>query len=306
MRLMASPDRETLDRFQGLMAGIVIGDVLGHPVEGHRTVSEMYLEEIRTKPRSLVYTDDTAMSIAVAESLLGCDGFDGADMAKRFADEYQANPFRGYGRNVVDVFERVSNGVHWETAAQVQFDGTGSYGNGAAMRVGPVALWAYPDLETTRRVAAETARVTHTHPIGVEGAVIQATAAHHALGQGYDPDRLLSDLHGLCETEEFRAKLDALESCLDRNDDESARLHLGNWVAAHNSVVTALYCFLLATDFEDAILRAIRMGGDTDTIASMTGALAGARFGIGSVPDIWREVEGFEHMIDLATSLSLR
>lgn len=284
------------DRYRGLMVGIAIGDALGRPVEGHRQVSESYIEEIMTRPPSLSYTDDTAMAISVAESLLACDGFDGADMARRFADTYFDEPWRGYGSGVIDVFERVHRGANWAHAASRQFDGAGSYGNGAAMRVAPVALWS-SDPGAVKEMAADTARVTHTHPIGVDGAVVQALAASHAVRDFSTP--LLVDLAAVVETDEFRAKLGNLDRALERGD-EYARLHLGNWVSAHNSVVTALYCFLQSDGFEETVLRAIRIGGDTDTIAAMAGALAGARFGIGAVPPVWRGVEGYERMVRLA------
>lgn len=290
-----------LHRSRGLMVGIAVGDALGRPVEGHREVDPSYIDEITTRrPRFLPYTDDAAMSIWLTESLLACGGFDGADMARRFADGYFAEPHRGYGRNIVEVFTRVSHGMDWRTAAGIQFEGSGSYGNGGAMRVAPVAVWAYPDLDETVHLARETARVTHTHPAGVEGAVVQAVAAHHALGDGFSVEGLLADLDRLVETDEFRSKLEVLGRALERDDDDYTRLHLGNWVAAHNSVLTAVNCFLLSEDFAESIIRAIRLGGDTDTVAAMAGALAGARFGIDSVPAGWRGIEGYERMIELA------
>jgi len=169
---------------------------------------------------------------------------------------------------VVEVFEKVMRGVRWDQAARQQFGGQGSYGNGAAMRVAPVALWAYPDIDRAVQLAEETARVTHMHPVGVEGAVIQAVAACHALASEpslpFDTELLLADLGNRVHTDQFRARLEILPSCLERNDDERARLHLGNWVNADRSVVTALYCFLMSTDFTDAIVRGLLMGGDTD------------------------------------------
>lgn len=301
--LEANPSR---DQFRGLMVGTAVGDCLGRPVEGHRQVSDSYITEVLESPPPLIYTDDTVMTMMVAESLLASEGLSGEDMSMRFAEAYQADPNRGYGRNVVDVFDRVLRGVPWREAASRQFGGEGSYGNGAAMRVSPVALWTFPDIHETAWLAAETARVTHTHPVGVEGAVIQAVAACHGLNAGVgslDTESLLSDLDRLAHTEEFRSKLEILPGCLDQDDDERARLHLGNWVSAHNSVVTALYCFILSTSFEDAIVRALRMGGDTDTIAAMAGALAGARHGLGGIPRPWREVEGYERLAELADAL---
>lgn len=297
------PNVSLQDRFRGLMVGIAVGDALGRPVEGHHDVSPSYIDEITTRPRSLAYSDDAAMSIWLTESLLACGGFDGADMARRFSNGYLAEPYRGYGRNIIDVFTRVSQGMDWRTAAAIQFDGSGSYGNGGAMRVAPVAAWGHPNLEETVRLARETAQVTHTHPIGIEGAVVQAVAAHHALRDGFSSEDLLAELDRLVETDEFRIKLEVLGRALERDDDEYARLHLGNWVSAHNSVLTAVYCFLLANDFADAVIRAIRIGGDTDTIAAMAGALAGARYGIDSVPGPWRGVEGYELIVELADSI---
>lgn len=301
--LAANPSRE---QFRGLMVGTAVGDCLGRPVEGHPQVGDSYITEVLESPPPLIYTDDTVTTIMLAESLLASEGFSGEDMAERFAEAYRAEPNRGYGKNVVDVFDRVLRGVPWREAASRQFGGEGSYGNGGAMRVSPVALWTFPDIHETAWLAAETARVTHTHPVGVEGAVIQAVAACHALNAGdgsLDVDSLLSDLDRLAHTDEFRSKLETLPGCLDQDDDEKARLHLGNWVSAHTSVVTALYCFMLSTSFEDAIVRALRMGGDTDTIAAMAGALAGARYGFEQIPPAWREVEGHERLVDLADAL---
>ena len=272
------------DRFRGLMAGIAVGDALGRPVEGSRAVRDWYVDDLISRSVRLLYSDDTALSMALAESLLACGGFDGGDMSHRFAETWSREPERSYGSSVVMVFGAVSRGADWRSAAESHFGGEGSYGNGGAMRVAPVALWAYPDLEETKRLAAATSRVTHTHPVGVEGSVIQAVAAHHALRDDFDRDRLLAELDALIETEQFRAKLQALDRSLERGDDEYARLHLGCWVAADKSVLTALYCFLQSSDFEDTIRRALFIGGDTDTIAAMAGALAGPATGCSRSP----------------------
>ena len=130
------------DRFRGLMAGIAVGDALGRPVEGSRAVPDWYVDDMIARSLRLLYSDDTVMAVALAESLLECDGFEGADMSRRFAEAWSSEPERGYGSNVVMVFGAVSRGADWRSAAESQFGGAGSYGNGGAMRVAPVALWA--------------------------------------------------------------------------------------------------------------------------------------------------------------------
>lgn len=284
------------------MLGLAVGDCLGRPVEGWASVPDAYIGEVLAEPRSMVYTDDTAMALVLARSLLECDGFSGAHMSMAFAEEYEDASFRGYGRNVVEVFRQVRAGHRWDEAAARQFGGQGSYGNGAAMRVAPVALWAYPDVEATAGLAAETALVTHTHPVGVEGAVIQAVATHHALSES-GTDELLANVASCATTEEFRSRLEMLPELLRDRDDDRARLHLGNWVSAHKSVVTALYCFLAGDDFTEVMVRALRMGGDVDTIAAMAGALAGARHGADAIPSIWQNVEARDELTALADTL---
>lgn len=291
------------DRFRGLMVGGLVGDCLGRPFEGARIVPDHLIDEVVGRGYRMPYSDDTVLAIALTESLLARGGFDGAGMANRFVEAWSDQPERGYGSNVVLLFGSVKRGANWKQAAESQFSGAGSYGNGGAMRVAPVALWGYPDLAETIELAIETARVTHTHPVGVEGAVIQAVAAHHALFDDFDGDALLSQLRGLIETDQFTERMATLEKCLSRDDDERARLHLGNWVAADRSVLTALYAFLLGDGFEDTIRRAIRLGGDTDTIAAMAGALAGARYGLTSIPDSWLNVEDFPEVVELANRL---
>ncbi|MEX2624722.1 MAG: ADP-ribosylglycohydrolase family protein [Acidimicrobiia bacterium] len=300
----------SLDRFRGLMIGTAVGDSLGRPVEGHRRVSVDYVAEVITNPPPMRLTDDTAMTIGLAESLLAADGFSGDDLAQRFAENYRSDPDRGYGGGAIKVFKEVLRGMPWQKAAGSLFGGTGSYGNGAAMRVAPVALWSFGDLGSTIRLAEETAKITHTHPEGIEGAVLQAAAAWHALHSDangkLDLDGILSDLKHLAHTDEFTQALEILPLCLDRDDEERTRLHLGNGVRASRSVITALHCFLKATAFEEAIVRALQMGGDVDTIAAMTGALAGARFGLAGIPEAWQQVEGRAQLLALADAIYAR
>jgi poly(ADP-ribose) glycohydrolase ARH3 len=294
------------DRFRGVMVGTVVGDCLGRPMEGSREPDLAYIDEMVERLPMLSYSDDTVMTIELAESLLERGGFDGADMGRRFAEAWHEEPHRGYGSNIVHVFNAVLRGVPWDEAAARQFGGEGSFGNGGAMRVSPVALWAYPDLEETVRLAQQTSRVTHTHPVGIEGAVIQAVAVLHALRDDFDPHDLLGELDRLMRTERFRGKLAILPTCLERGDDEYVRLHLGNWVAADKSVLTALYAFLMADGFEDAVRRAIRLGGDTDTIGAMAAAMAGARWGHSSIPESWLGVEGSERLERIGDRLATR
>jgi poly(ADP-ribose) glycohydrolase ARH3 len=293
------------DRFRGALLGVAVGDCLGRPVEGHRQVPESYLVEAVQDPPKLFYTDDTAMTFSVGDSLLACDGFDGGDLAQRFADEYRREPHRGYGAGVITVFDRVDRGIPWADAAARQFGGTGSYGNGAAMRVAPAALFGHPDIDRAVALAADTAQVTHTHPVGIDGAIAQAVSVHLALSDS-DEHGFVDELARRIRTDEFRMGLENLVRALARADDEWAVLQLGHGVAADRSVLTALYCFLRSDSFQQTVLRGLAAGGDTDTITSMAAALAGARYGESAIPPKWRAVEGAMPLRNLADQLYAR
>ena len=301
-----SSDLNLTDRFRGVLVGTAVGDALGAPVEGHLHVPRDYLESLVDDPPNLTYTDDTVMTVGVAESLVACGRFEGAHMAQTFADRYDREPWRGYGAGPPQVFARLARGIAWDEAARSLFGGEGSYGNGAAMRVAPVALYAYPSQHKAAEIAHHTALITHTHPEGIDGAVMQAVAVTALLRQTStdDPSEITSVLLSHARTSVFRNKLMFIDRHIgDRPLDEIADV-LGTGIAAHTSVPTALACFLAhPDDFADAVTAAISLGGDTDTIAAMTGALAGAYHGYSAIPEPWRAVEDAGQLIALADSL---
>ncbi len=270
-------------------------------------VPASYLASLDSTPPNLAYTDDTAMTIGVASSLLECGGFDGAHMARTLADGYEREPRRGYGAGPPRVFDSLSRGVPWDEAAASLFDGEGSYGNGAAMRVAPVALHAYPSQHRAAEIAHQTALITHTDPEGIDGAVAQAVAITALLRATSDnsPEELTRIAMSHVKSSVFRSKFMFIDRHIGEwGLDEMADV-LGTGIAAHASVPTALACFLANTDsFSDSVKTAISLGGDTDTIAAMTGALSGARNGLSAIPENWQGVEGAGELIALADALS--
>ncbi|HUP18131.1 MAG TPA: ADP-ribosylglycohydrolase family protein [Acidimicrobiia bacterium] len=293
------------DRFRGALVGTGVGDALGAPVEGVHFISPSFLSALDRNPGPLRYTDDTHMTIGVATSLLECAGFDGNHMATTFARNFVAEPWRGYGPGPPEVFRLLRQGVPWDEAANSLYGGSGSFGNGAAMRVAPVALFAFPDLDRAAHIARRTAQITHAHPEGVDGAVVLAVAitAVLALPSETLPDAtaLVETARGYTQSQVFADKLAYIPQAMRIDDDGAAATVLGTGIAAHASVPTALYCFLRnPSSFREAIKTAIGMGGDADTIAAMTGALSGALLGCGAIPERWRHVEGVDNLTSLA------
>ncbi|XP_063221231.1 ADP-ribosylhydrolase ARH3-like isoform X2 [Bacillus rossius redtenbacheri] len=282
------------------------------------------------------YTDDTAMTKCIAESLLEHKKLDASDLAKRFVKEYFSDPRRGYGANVVDVFRklRTQKFVDPFGPAREQFEGSGSYGNGAAMRVSPVALFCHDSYDELVSMARVSAEVTHANHLGFNGAVLQAIAVHQSLHlnakEGLDVTSFVLDLItkmaaiekddeglGLEDPTPYQTQLKHVKELLDRGDgveDAEVVRQLGNNVAALFSVPTAIYCFLRAQEdiegiktdnpFRRTLQYAISLGGDTDTIASMAGAIAGAYYGHGAISEaLQRHCELLSEVVKYAEDL---
>ncbi len=306
-----SSDESLRTRFRGALLGVAVGDGLGAPFEGTPSVpaDELARLELEEEAGPLRYTDDTHMTIGLARSLLECGGFDGAHMATRFAADFSAEPWRGYGPGPPRVFALLAQGEPWDQAAVSLFGGSGSFGNGAAMRVAPVALFTFPDVSRAARLARQTARITHSHELGMEGAALQAAAVAQLLGYApgdrFDRRFFLAALRTHVASDVYLHKLGLMEELLRGARPEEVVAGLGNGIAASESVPTALFAFLRHPgSFVDAVRYAISLGGDTDTIASMTGALSGAYLGEGAIPAWWREnVEGASVLRSLADEL---
>lgn len=297
-----------LDRFVGCLLGHAVGDALGAPFEG--LPSDVVYREfgpirrvLAAPPFDLIYTDDTEMTISVAEVLVEQGEIDPAVLAAHFAAQY--DPGRCYGPGARRILEAIRDGGDWQALASTIFPG-GSLGNGAAMRVAPVALRFHADPAKVREQARLSALPTHAHPVGIEGAQILAAAIAHVLTRAeFDHRAFFAELRGLATTEDFTY---ALKIAAQLTVDDTLGT-LGHSLEAHRSVPTAIACFAVHTEsYEEAICRAIGLGGDTDTLAAMTGAISGAHLGVAAIPaHLVERLEngprGRDHIVSLAYQL---
>ena len=286
----ARPSPSLPDRFLGCLLGHAVGDALGAPFEGLPPDVIYYdygsaRRVVQNPPvETLVYTDDTQMTIALAESLLERRLVEPDALAAAFVANY--DPDRGYGSGARRIIELMASGGDWRGLAETIFPG-GSLGNGAAMRVAPVGLLFHDDLNLVQEQAVLSAMPTHRHPVGIDGAQLLALAvalvlrASAADAGGLNRDHFYGELIERSLTDEFRWQLDKAARL---TADESAGL-FGSSIRADRSVVTAIACFTLEPEsYAGVVARAIQLGGDTDTVAAMAGALAGAHLGLTAVP----------------------
>lgn len=298
-------------KFLGALIGTGVGDALGAPFEGRHRIKTEEIEAIAEKRKILTYTDDTHMMIGVAESLVRINGFDGEDMAYTFTKNYELEPFRGYGPGPPHIFRLIKGGEVWDQVAQKLYRG-GSYGNGSAMRIAPIGVFYHDSPGRLREVAYKSSQITHAHNLGKEGAALQAYAI--ALATNLEPSLavdqgdFLAKLINHTQEEVYKQKLSRIEMLLTQQDGDKVVSELGNGIEAFNSVPTAIYSFLAQPDsFARAVLYAISLGGDTDTIGAMTGAISGAYLGFESIPHSWgSKLENKLYIEELAEKLYAR
>jgi len=291
-------------RFVGCLVGSAIGDALGASFEGCGS-GDIRIEDIRFGGR---WTDDTHMMMGLSESLAANKGFSSEHMAQTFLRNWEREPWRGYGPGPPRVFRMIKSGVPWNEAAKRLYGGKGSFGNGAAMRVAPVGLLYYDDVEKLREVACRSAEITHTHELGKEGATIQAYAVALALQtktSNLEPGEFLDKIAQFTRNKVYKEKLEKARALLPVEDKQEIIRNLGNTVEAFNSVPTAIYCFAKKhQSCAGAVLYAVSLGGDTDTIGAMTGAITGAYRGEEDLPNSWKhKLEKGDYITDLAQKL---
>ncbi|HED24552.1 MAG TPA: hypothetical protein ENN91_05445 [Firmicutes bacterium] len=293
-------------KFRGCLLGLATGDALGAPFEGAWLSDTGQVWDSATESSSLHYTDDTHMAIGIAESLIACGSFDGHHMADIFIKNFDRESWRGYGAGPPRIFQKIKAGSSWDEAAADIYPG-GSYGNGSAMRVAPIGLFYHNDYNRLASAARGQSIITHTHPWGQEGAVLQALAVALAVNNEspLSPERILVRLQEQAADDLYRRKLKDAENLLETANTAEIVSVLGNGIEAFNAVPTAICCALRHPDsYADAVVEAVSLGGDADTIACMAGAIAGAGLGFEAIPEEWlAKLENRNYLDSLAVQL---
>jgi len=296
-------------KFLGSMVGSALGDAIGELA--FRGLGEAGLRAEIAQRDVLIYTDDTAMAIGLAESIAQVGRLDQQHLGDTFRANLKREPWRGYASGPPTVFFLVErHGMSYSEAAGSLFGGQGSFGNGAAMRIAPVGLFYHdsPDLYEQARASAS---VTHTHPIGVDGAAVLAWAVAQAVRldprEPFPFEPLSQGLVDCARTPEIRDKMMLVRTLIAKDvPPPDAARRLGRSVAMHESLPFALYSFLRhPQSFEACLFCAILHGGDRDTLGAMACAASGAYLGIEAIPPAWREqIENRQHIEDLAIQLA--
>ncbi len=277
------------------LAGLSVGDALGSQffVPG-RHPGDLAAGRLPAPPWS--WTDDTEMACSVVAALGEAGRVERDSLALAFAE--RCEPYRGYGPGAVTVLRLIRTGTPWPVAAASAFDGQGSCGNGAAMRVAPLGAWYADSTRHAADQARASAEVTHAHPEGIAGAVAVAVAASLAArarldGGRPEPARLLNAVAAALDPAgELHRGVRRAATLLGHPVGRVAdALGNGSRVTAQDTVPFSLW--VAATHLDDypaAIRVCVEAGGDVDTTAAIVGGVVAAHTGVGTprgVPDDW-------------------
>ena len=283
-----------LDRALVSLDGLSIGDAFGQSFLTAGADALPLLEECRLPPAPWLFTDDTEMSLSVVSVLKGRGRIDQDQLARSFAQHYSYD--RAYGPSMHRVLARIGAGEAWEAVTTATFEGQGSYGNGAAMRVAPLGAFFADDLSAVVEQAGLSAAVTHAHPEGIAGAVAVALAAAEAWRSrenGLRPGHaeFIGKIVERLPQSEVRSRLvraQAMERVASL-DFSVAVLGNGTELSAQDTVPYALWCCGQALDsYEQALWLAAAAQGDSDTICAIVGGVVACHVGQSGVPDHWR------------------
>ncbi|MDK9499697.1 ADP-ribosylglycohydrolase family protein [Streptomyces katrae] len=279
------------------LAGLAFGDAFGDRWFGIlRREGPAALEARILPPEPLwQWTDDTAQALVLLRELAEGDGTVEQDrLALSLAKAYADDTHRGYGASMHDVLRRIGAGEDWRQVVAGQFDGQGSWGNGAAMRVAPLGAWLADDLEAVAEQAARQSEVSHHHPEAVAGAVAVAVAAALATRSrgGAVPARQ-DFLHAVAErlpVGDVRSGIRIAARMPQRTSVRHAAEVLGSGyrMSGPDTVPYALWCAAThLDDLHEGLWSTVAGRGDIDTTCAIAGGVIAARTGVEALPPAW-------------------
>ena len=281
-------------RYVGCLLGLACGDAIGTTVEfksrdSFTPVTDMVGGGVfDLKPGE--WTDDTSMALCLAQSLVKRKGFDARDQMQRYLRWYR----EGYMSSMATCFD-IGNATK---EALERFEETGepfagsadarSAGNGSLMRLAPVVLWFFPDVDKVIHHARLSSSTTHAASEAQQSCVVLAIAIKRALAGQVIAEGVMgdeSDGSGHIQLKYSKR----IQSIAEGDYRSKKRNEIRSTGYCVDSLEAALWCIHNTGNFKDAVLLAANLGDDADTVAAITGQIAGALYGVEAIPLEWRE-----------------
>jgi ADP-ribosylglycohydrolase len=286
-----------LELARDTLEGLSVGDALGEALSYQYYRAREW--QVFSAPAwgYVRFTDDTAMALGIIECLSLFKAIEEDALAWIFGKNFKSDPDRGYGKMARRILTQLSEGVKWQTVSSSAF-GKGSFGNGSAMRVGPLGAYFFDDLRKVSTMAAASARVTHFHPEGVAGAVAVAVATATATASRLLPpeEAALKVWESVVELTPEGQTARALKTARSfepgsRPADVAKAVGCGYDVSCQDTVPFAVWnaCRCLG-DFREALLSTVEVGGDCDTNAAIVCGIVSSYGSPSCIPEDWRRV----------------
>ena len=296
---IADSHSDRLERAHVSLAGLSVGDAFGERLFANQEA----IDHRRLPPPRWATTDDTEMAIAVVDVLRRHECIKEDRLALAFARRFVRDPYRGYGPNVQFVLNDIHGGRPWREVAQEAFGGTGSMGNGSAMRVAPLGAYFADDGKRLVSEASRSAVVTHAHPDGQAGAVAVAAAAGWAARGGGEASSLFDVVLLATPSGPTRDGIERAAGLPLDADPLAVSLEVGagREVVCSDTVPFCLWAFARHLgDYVETLWTTVSVPGDRDTNCAIVGGLAGALVGHEGIPEEWLAArEPLRHDLDL-------
>jgi ADP-ribosylglycohydrolase len=290
------------DRMTGALWGALAGDALGVPVEF------MSREMVRKNPVNGMrghgthhqpagtWSDDSSLLLCTVDSLAACEKFDPADLGKRFVRWERDAYWTPHGA-VFDIgiatsqaIARLARGTPPEEAGGAEVE---SNGNGSLMRILPIALWFRTAPAGELAVLAQRASsLTHRHPRSQMSCALYCLLVRELLNGTAPADALRTALQGfgrLYDQAPFLAERRHFQLLERGNVAEAAERDIASSGYVIHTLIASIWCLLTSASFEETVLKAVNLGSDTDTTGTVAGGLAGAWYGLRSIPAEWKK-----------------
>jgi ADP-ribosylglycohydrolase len=273
------------------LEGLSVGDAFGDRFFMHADTAQAFIGSRALPKEPWAFTDDTNMALSIYEVLRRYGQVDQDALAHSFARHY--DPSRGYGPAMHRLLAQIAAGDSWQRAASALFDGQGSYGNGAAMRVAPIGAYFAADLDRVVEQAQRSAEITHAHPEGIAGAVAVAIAAAFAVRLKDQPPPCRADFLDMIlpfvPDSEVKSGIRRARDIQSRVVDHVVGM-IGNGyqISAQDTVPFTLWSAgEYLPDFENALWQTASALGDVDTNCAIVGGIVALYVGQESIPAGW-------------------
>ena len=293
------------------LKGTSIGDAFGESYFGETDKMITHIRERTIPETSWEFTDDTVMAIAIYDQLRFNQGIDQDELISQFVKNHKIDPNRGYGATARRILREIEEGGSWTEISGGVFEGMGSMGNGASMRVTPIGPYYFDDLKLVKELSIKSAETTHTNIEGITGAIAVAIATAIATklkisNTEISPNEFINQIAEWLPDTDTKSKIKKSTSVPYSYNIETVKTILGNGskIMVQDTVPFSLWCAANnLNNLEEALWKAVSILGDRDTICAIVGGITIMSTDDAKIPQEWIDsVEDFEKSQFLSNS----